>query len=50
MSMMRMVDGSGWSMKMVDGVRLMAMMVVIEMVIFYHGFSVSMVFFWLLNF
>ena len=38
MSVMRMVDGSGWSMKMVDGVRSMAMMAVVEMVISYHGF------------
>ena len=38
MSVMRMVDGSGWSMKMVNGVRSMAMMAVVEMVISCHGF------------
>ena len=38
MSVMRMVDGSGRSMKMVDGARLMAMMAVVEMVISYYGF------------
>ena len=38
MSVMKMVDGSGRSMKMIDGVMLMAMMAVVEMVISCHGF------------
>ena len=38
MSIMRMVDGSGWSMKMVDGIMSMAMMSVVEMVISCHIF------------
>ena len=38
MSVMRMVDGSGRSMKMVDGVMSMGMMSIVEMVISYHGF------------
>ena len=50
MSIMRMVDGSGRSMKMVDGIMSMAMMSVVEMVISCHGFSVSTVLFWFLNF
>ena len=37
-SVMRMVNGSGWLMKMVDGVMSMGMMSVVEMVIFFHGF------------
>ena len=45
MSVMRMVDGSGRSMKMVDGVRSM-----VEMVIFCHGFSVCRVLFFFWNF
>ena len=38
MLVMRMVDGSGWSIKMVDGVMSMGMMAVVEMVISCHGF------------
>ena len=38
MLVMRMVDGSSWSMKVVDGARSMVMMAVVEMVIFCHGF------------
>ena len=38
MSMVSVVNGSGWSMKMVDVARSMAMMAVVEMVISYHGF------------
>ena len=38
MSVMRMVDGSGRSMKMVDGVMSMSMMAVVEMVISCHSF------------
>ena len=38
MSVMRMVDGSSRSMKVVDGARSMVMMVVVEMVISCHGF------------
>ena len=37
-SIMRMVDGSGWLMKMVDGVMSMGMMSVVEMVISCHSF------------
>ena len=37
-SVVRIVDESGWSMKMVDGARLMVMMAVVEMVISCHGF------------
>ena len=45
---MRMVDGSGRSMKMVDGVRSMGMMSVVKMVISCHGFLYVRYFFWLL--
>ena len=38
MSVMRMVDGSGRSMKMVDGVMSMGMMSVVEVVISCHSF------------
>ena len=38
MSVMKMVDGSGRSMKMVDGAMSMAMMSVVELVISYHIF------------
>ena len=38
MSVMRMVDGSGRSMKMVDGIMSMVMMSVVEMVISCHIF------------
>ena len=38
MSVMRMVDGSGRSMKMVDGIMSMDMMSVVEMVISCHIF------------
>ena len=37
MSVMRMVDGSGRSMKMVDGVMSMGMMSVVKMVISCHS-------------
>ena len=48
-SVMRMVDGSSQSMKVVAGARSMVMMTVVEMVIFCHGFlSVGNFFF--LNF
>ena len=38
MSVMKMVDGSGRSMKMVDGVMSMGMMSVVKMVISWHSF------------
>ena len=38
MSVMKMVDGSGRLMKMVDGVMSVAMMLVVEMVISCHSF------------
>ena len=38
MSVMKMVDGSGRSMKMVDGVMSMGMMSVVKMVISCHSF------------
>ena len=38
MSVMRMVDGSGQSMKMVDGVMLMGRISVVEMVMSCHSF------------
>ena len=38
MSVMRMVDWSSWSMKVVDGARSIVMMAVVEMVISCHGF------------
>ena len=38
MSVMRMIDGSGRSNKMVDGVRSMDIMAVVEMVISCHDF------------
>ena len=38
MSVMRMVNGSGRSMKMVDGVMSMGMMSVVKVVISYHNF------------
>ena len=50
MSVMRMVDGSGRSMKMVDGVMSMGMMVVVEMGISCHGFLYVRYFFWFWNF
>ena len=51
-SIMRMVDGSGRSMKMVDGVMSMGMMSVVEMVISYHSFLYVRYFFgfWLFKF
>ena len=49
MSVMRMVNGSGRSMKMVDGVMSMGMMSVVEMVISCHSF-LYVRYFWLLNF
>ena len=36
-SVMRMVDRSSWSMKVVDGARSMVMMAVVEVVISCHG-------------
>ena len=38
MSVMRMVDGSGRLMKLVDGVMSMAMMVAVKMVIYCHSY------------
>ena len=38
MSVMKMVNGSGWSMKMVDGAMSMGMMSIVEMVISCHIF------------
>ena len=45
MSVMRMVDGSGRSMKMVDGVMSMGMMLVVKMVISCHIFLYGRYFF-----
>ena len=38
MSVMRMLDGNGWSMKLVSGGMSMVMMAVVEMVISCHSF------------
>ena len=52
MSVMRMVDGSGRSMKMVDSVMSMGMMSVVEMVISCHSFLYVRYFFgfWIFKF
>ena len=50
MSVMRMVDGSGWSMKFVDGVMSMGMMSVVEMVISCNSFLYVRYLFWLFVF
>ena len=50
MSMMRMVDGSGRSMKMVDGVMLMGVMLVIMVVISCHTILCFFILFYFLDF
>ena len=52
MSVMKVVDGSGQSMKMPNGVMSMGMMSVVEMVISYHSFLYVQYFFgfWIFNF